>query len=105
MKLAIGDRIALLNQVLPERASMLEMVMRAEVAEKIKITQTDIEKHGIKQSDDGKLTWETGCPEPDPDYQFSDVELEFLRKQVDRVDDAKQITALSLGVCRKIRER
>jgi phage host-nuclease inhibitor protein Gam len=102
MNLKIGDRLALINQVLPQRASMVDMIIRECIADKVKLTTEDITESGLTELPNGTVKWNMDLP--GCDFTFSDAEVAFLRKQVTRLDGAGEITALALAVCRKIQE-
>jgi len=97
MKLTIKDRI-LINALYPQQTNLIEQIITRDIKHKVGITQEELDKYQIVVKDGG-LTW-TGSDEFDVD--FTDKELELLKKQINVLDKKNQITQDIVDLCLKI---
>ena len=97
MKLTIKDRI-LINALYPQQTNLIEQIITRDIKHKVGITQEELDKYQIVVKDGG-LTW-TGSDEFDVDY--TDKELELLKKQINVLDKKNQITQDIVDLCLKI---
>lgn len=101
MELTIGDRLALIHQILLMQASVVERLMMRDMAKRIEITSEEVIK--------SRLTYNSGFPTWDKDlagkhFDFTDAEMALLRKKVAQLDTAETVTELATDVCRKIQD-
>ena len=99
MELKIGDRLALLNQVLPQQGSMVDMMLSREITERVKITSEEIQESRLSENG-GRITWDETLPAKP--FEFNEVEMALLLKRVKQLDAEGKITALALEVCKLI---
>lgn len=103
MKLSIPERI-MFNRLFPRESSMIEMSLVKDIGEKVKLSQDEIEKIGLKQ-ENSILVWSgEKAKDMDKEIDFSNSELSFLKSQIDRLDREKKVTVELLGLCQKIKE-
>lgn len=100
LKLSVKDRLNL-NELFPQQNDILGQIMARDIYEKVQITQAEIKKIDLKQTQ-GRLEWNKEKAK-DKTVVFTGAELEFLRTQVTRLDNAKQITSDLLELCLKIK--
>jgi len=97
MKLTIKDRIVI-NALYPQQTNLIEQILVRDIKNKVDIKQDELEKYKIIVQD-GALTWQ-GKDEFDID--FTDKELELLKKQINILDKKNQITQDIVDLCLKI---
>jgi hypothetical protein len=105
MKLKLKDRIVF-TQLFPQSGGMLEQLTARDIGKKTEITQEDIKEYEIRQETVGSEVFTKWKVEKDvgKEIDFSEVELNFLKDQVDRLDKAKQITPDLLDLCLLIKK-
>lgn len=100
MILTIKDRIVM-PELFPERGGMLEMILVKSIADKVALTSKEITDYSIVQEGDS-IKWnqskDTGI-----EIEFEKSEIEFLKKQVQEMDDNKNITMRTFDLCMKIK--
>jgi len=104
MIMTVRDRL-LIGLIYPEKTNMSENAIIEDINKKVRLTQKDIDKYGIKQlgsADGGGWNWD---PKKDKgeDFKFSGAEIEFLRSRVTELDNKKSITRELYPLCLKIR--
>lgn len=87
-KLSIATRLVLLIS-LPEQGSVTEMISKRNVRSKIDFSSKEVEEYKLKTIDD-KISWSMDAPEVE--IEFTDTEIEFLKKIVDDLDKSGKIT-------------
>lgn len=100
MKLTIKDRI-IFNQFYPEKGNLTEQILVKDIIKKIELTQKDLEKYEIK-SEGQQVSWNPKKDKP-TDVEFSEAELDLLKKQVDKKDENGEITQDTLDLCVRIK--
>ena len=100
MKLTLKERLSL-PRLYPQKGSLLSQVTIRDINEKIKIGKDEIKKVGLK-SDKGSLTWD-GKKAKEINIDFTEVEVNFLKDQVERLDKEKNITSNILDLCLKLK--
>lgn len=108
MNLKIRDRI-LFEQLFPQQGNLIEQIMVREIAKKIRLSPAEIEKVELRDVLDkdnnptGNVVWnlekDTG-----KEVVFSESEIEFLKKQIRRLDETNQINQQILDLCVLINE-
>lgn len=100
MILTIRDRIVM-PELFPERGGMLEMILVKSIADKVALTSKEITDFSIVQEGDS-IKWnqskDTGV-----EIEFEKSEIELLKKQVQEMDDNKNITMRTFDLCMKIK--
>ena len=100
MILTIKDRIVM-PELFPERGGMLEMILVKSIADKVALTSKEITDFSIVQEGDS-IKWnqskDTGV-----EIEFEKSEIELLKKQVQEMDDNKNITMRTFDLCMKIK--
>jgi len=108
VNLKIRDRI-LFEQLFPQQGNLIEQIMVREIAKKIRLSPAEIEKVELRDVLDkdnnptGNVVWnlekDTG-----KEVVFSESEIEFLKKQIRRLDETNQINQQILDLCVLINE-
>ena len=88
-------------ELFPERGGMLEMILVKSIADKVALTSKEITDFSIVQEGDS-IKWnqskDTGV-----EIEFEKSEIELLKKQVQEMDDNKNITMRTFDLCMKIK--
>lgn len=88
-------------ELFPERGGMLEMILVKSIADKVALTSKEITDFSIVQEGDS-IKWnqskDTGV-----EIDFEKSEIELLKKQVQEMDDNKNITMRTFDLCMKIK--
>jgi len=100
--LTVKDRLAF-TSILPREGDILNQVLSRDIENKVRLTQTEIKKVGLKSSPTGGVTWN---PKADSgtEIEFTFTETTLLRSQVEKLDKEKKITPDILSLCLKIRD-
>jgi hypothetical protein len=104
--LGIKDRLTL-PAFFPERSNFVDQILKEDIAAKIRITQEDMTAVGLRYSEpdkDGKqfMTWDAK-KDVDKEVEFTDAEIKFLKKQVDRLDNDANLTDDAMGMAKALR--
>ena len=103
LKLSVMDRV-LFGNILPERASILDQIIIRDMLEKVQFTESESEKLKVKVKSSGKgLTWEKNVVK-EKAFMFTNPEIDYLQKQVKRIDSKAEVTQGSLDLCQKIQK-
>lgn len=94
MKITFTDRVLLLNR-LPQRGKFEDLILRADVVEKIKITQKELRSHNITTGD-GNTTWSNGDKESE--IEFTEAEREYIGKTLKDISDKGELEANMLSL-------
>lgn len=100
MKLGIKERL-LFGGIFPEKGDFLTQSICQDISEKIKLSEEEIKQINLR-FDEGRWVWDTD-KDIEKEVEFSDVEFNLLKIQVDRLDKEKLITHLILDICKKIK--
>ncbi len=106
LSLGIKDRLTL-PAFFPERSNFVDQILKEDIANKIRITQEDMTAIGLRYTDpdkDGKqmMVWSKE-KEVDKEVEFTDAEIKFLKKQVDRLDKDAALTDDMMIMAKAIR--
>ncbi len=106
LSLGIKDRLTL-PAFFPERSNFVDQILKEDIANKIRITQEDMTAVGLHYSEpdkDGKqfMSWSKD-KEVDKEVEFTEAEIKFLKKQVDRLDKAEELTGDLMIIAKAIR--
>jgi len=105
--LGIKDRLTI-PAFFPERSNFVDQILKEDISAKIRITQEDVAAVGLHYSEpdkDGKqfMTWSRD-KEVDKDVEFTDAEIKFLKKQVDRIDKDANLTDDMMNMAKELRK-
>lgn len=88
-------------ELFPERGGILEMILVKSITDKVALTSKEITDFSIVQEGDS-IKWnqskDTGV-----EIEFEKSEIELLKKQVQEMDDNKNITMRTFDLCMKIK--
>lgn len=106
MKLKVEDRISF-KILYPAKGSMTDNILIKDINEKVEFGQEEIEKIDLRQErvSEDMYTWKwTKEVDSDKEVEFSNLELSFLKDQVKRLDNAKEVTPQIIDVCIAIKD-
>lgn len=92
----------LLSTILPQKGSLINMLLGRTVADKVKPTPKEIEASGMEALPDGNMSFKN-TDFPEVAFCFEPSEIAFLKDQVSRLDEGNKITFQTLSVCEKIK--
>lgn len=101
INLSLHDRLNLRN-LFPKKSNIIIAVLIRDMAEKIKISQTEMDDVNMKFKD-GKIVWKD-IDVPDTTFLFTNAEIQLLKDEVALLDRQNKITQDILAVCLKIKE-
>jgi hypothetical protein len=106
LSLGIKDRLTI-PAFFPEKSNFLDQILKEDIEKKVKISQEEVLAVGLKYTEpdtEGRqfLTW-TRANEKDLDVEFTQAEVNFLKKQVDRLDKAEALTGDLMIIAKAIR--
>ena len=99
LKLTMQDRL-LFGSLYPQQSNILEQTIIRDIDKKVGIKQEEIKKYKIVQKE-SVFTWDKDTPK-EFEIEFSQVEIDLLKKQVKRLDKKNEISQSNLGLCLKI---
>lgn len=83
MKLSLKNRLVM-DGLFPKESNLSDQILARDIRAKVGVTQEEIKKYNIRTNADGSGTvWDS---EFDGNFKFTGAELNFLKKQVDRLD-------------------
>ena len=105
--LGIKDRLTI-PAFFPERSNFVDQILKEDISAKIRITQEDVAAVGLHYSEpdkDGKqfMTWDAK-KDVDKEVEFTDAEIKFLKKQVDRLDKDANLTDDEMKMAKALRK-
>jgi len=100
MKLTLKERLTI-PRLFPQKGSLLIQMAIRDINEKIRIGSKESKTIDLKP-DRGNLTWNPKKAK-DREIDFTDLETNFLKDQVKRLDKEEAITPDILEVCLKIK--
>lgn len=103
MKLTIYERF-ILEEILPDHGTMLQIITMQSIRNKTKITVKDIAKYSIKDNTKtGNIDWDRSIDNGE-EFELDPAEIEFLKNRYKELDERGEITARILSLCKKIRD-
>lgn len=102
MELGIKDRIAM-AMILPKEGDIISQTIVKNILEKTRLTQDDMKKIDMQILPDGKALW-VEEKEFEIDVDFSDLEMDLMKKAVDDLVNIRKINQDNLGLCKKIQD-
>lgn len=103
MKLTIYERF-ILEEILPDHGTMLQIITMQSIRNKTKITVKDIAKYSIKDNTKtGNIDWDRSIDNGE-ELELDPAEIEFLKNRYKELDERGEITVRILSLCKKIRD-
>jgi hypothetical protein len=103
MKLTIYERF-ILEEILPDHGTMLQIITMQSIRNKTKITVKDIAKYSIKDNTKtGNIDWDRSIDNGE-EFELDPAEIEFLKNRYKELDERGEITVRILSLCKKIRD-
>ena len=99
MVLNVKDRI-IIAAILPGSGDFIEIGVKEEILELIKFSDEENRVLNIRDFN-GRSVWDPGVA--DQDFGFTGTQIEFLKKQVERINNEKGVTSDSISTLKKIR--
>jgi len=100
MKLTLKERL-MVPRLFPQKGSLLIQMAIRDINTKIAINEKEAKAIGLK-SDKGSITWEAKKSK-EKEIDFTDLENNFLKDQVKRIDKEASVTPDILDLCLKIK--
>ncbi len=101
LKMTLSERL-LFPQIYPEKTNVLSAVLRRDIAEKVQLTQNQMELLGVK-IETNRTTWNTK-KDKTTTVGFTVAEMKFLKTRVDDMDKKEEIRDNLLDVILKIQD-
>lgn len=101
LKLRMIDRLAI-RKLFPQESNLVTQVLARDIDAKITVTQKEIDDLELKQEGTA-MVWK-GEKDKGKFVDFTDAEIEFLKKQIDEFDKKNKISSDMVNVCLKIRD-
>ena len=101
MKLTLKERLVL-PRLYPQKGNLLSQITIRDINEKIKVDKIEVKKVSLKSNPKGGLTWDSKKAK-DKTIDFTEVELNFLKDQVTRLDKEENVTPDILDLCLKVK--
>ena len=103
MKLTIYERF-ILEEILPDHGTMLQIITMQSIRNKTKITVKDIAKYSIKDNTKtGNIDWDRSIDNGE-EFELDPAEIEFLKNRYKELDERGEITMRTFSLCKKIRD-
>lgn len=105
MKLSILDRIQM-SSLMPERGNLIDMTLQDDIGTKVRVTQEEMAATSFAQEPSPQgvtYKWDR-AKEVSLNVDMTPMEVDYLNKQVDRLDKESLITRDLMPLCRKIRD-
>jgi hypothetical protein len=105
LKLGLKDRL-MISELFPERSNLINQTLAEDIGKKIRISQEEMTAVNFRTTPSdveghSNYVWD-GSKDSDKDVSFSQAEIDFLKKQIDRFDKDEQITPDMLPLFRAI---
>ena len=101
LKLRMIDRLAI-RKLFPQESNLVTQVLARDIDGKITVTQKEIDEIELRQEGTA-MVWK-GEKDKGKFIDFTDAEVEFLKKQIDEIDKKNKISSDMVNVCLKIRD-
>lgn len=99
MLLSVKERLNF-SVVYPEKGNIVEQRLVKDIADKIELSQKEMEEIELKAMGD-RVQWNEEKAK-DKEVEFTKMELDLLKRQVRELDGKKEITPNILSLCEKI---
>ncbi len=98
ISLKIADRILLAN-FLPDKGSYMTIVVRKDLEDKVRLTQTEIRDSGFFEAPPGEMHW---TKDSEKTFPLTDFEVRMLKEGADRLDKNQAIPAQAVHLYEQI---
>lgn len=88
-------------ELFPEKGGMLEMILVKSISDKVALTSKEITDLSIVQ-EGNSVKWDQS-KDIGAEIEFEKSEIELLKKQVQEMDDNKNISMRTFDLCMKIK--
>lgn len=102
MKLTVRDRLTISN-LYPTESDIKTQILVRDITQKVEMTQDEIERINLV-SIKGGMNWDTRLESEPKKVDFSNLEIVFLKEQVERLEQTKKISMNILDLVLKIRD-
>jgi len=107
LSLGIKDRL-MIPAFFPDKSNFVDQIMKEDIGLKIRITQEDVEAVGLHYTEPDKegrqsMVWSRD-KEVEKEIEFTQAELTFLKKQVDRLDKAESLSDDMMNMAKAIKK-
>jgi len=97
VNLTVGDRI-ILPTILPSKGSYEDLIVQGDIMDKVRMTQEETEKFGIKQIRD-QIAWTD--VESEFEYEFSELEEGIIIRTLSEMSTRKELSQNHIGLYKK----
>lgn len=98
--LTVPERL-LIPLMLPKSSGMIGMELKRSVVNKIRFSPEEISEYELKDTDNGMIVWNK-LKAKDREFRFEDSEVNFMKKAVEALDKAEQITDDNYDLAKKL---
>lgn len=90
--MSIYDRF-LINQILPRKGKIEELLLSKDVGTKIELNQKDFKEADIVQNENGQIEFKNKekSTEKNLDVEFSNSEINFIKEQLKKLSDSGEM--------------
>lgn len=99
IKLSLLDRI-ILPTILKKESNYKELIVNGDISQKVKITQSELEKYEVKVLGQG-LSWNEKGMKATFEYDFTDMETDSIKKGLKELDETNKLTSDHVGLYEK----
>ena len=102
IKLGIRERI-FFKGILPQKAGYIKQIIAIGIINKVAVSNQEVQEFDLKDLPSGMIEWNKDKAK-EKVFKFNQVEYEFLKEQVEKLDKEEGITIDLIGICKKIKE-
>lgn len=99
VSLSVRDRLVM-SELYPKKSNLVDQVLVKDITNKIQFTQEEMKEIDFKATANG-YTWNDKAPEKE--FEFTEAELDLLKKQIEEKDEQKEITLQLTDLCLKLK--
>ena len=106
MKLTLDFKERLVfNGILPDSGNIIDMTIRKDLLEKVILTQGELVKSEIKETEEGGYKWDDKKVESfNKTIDLTKAEMTYLKKCVKQLDDEGKVNQDLLPLCIKVND-
>lgn len=103
MKMGVKDRL-MIGQILPREGDLISQRIMRDIGQKTELSQVEMKTVKMVPLPDGSLKWDDKGEKQlgQKTIKFTDIEVDFLKDQVKRLDEQKKITRDTFVLCERI---
>jgi hypothetical protein len=102
IELSVKERLEL-PLILPDRGGFIQHEIAEMVKTKVRFTGEEIMEFELKDISGGQVIWTAAKAKVKP-FDFTEAEINLLKKGVDQMDQNENIPAAFFSLCKRIRE-